>query len=74
MMRKLSLAWGPSPTLSALGVLGASRRRGRAVTAVHDELRRELRRALTSLESALHPMATCLPWLESRGVLRTTRV
>ncbi len=72
-MRKLSLAWGPSPTLSALGVLGASRRRGRAVTAVHDELRRELRRALASLEAALNPMVTCLPWLESRGVLRTTR-
>jgi outer membrane biosynthesis protein TonB len=73
MMRKLSLAWGPSPTLSALGVLGASRRRGRAVTAVHDELRRELRRALASLEAALGPMVTCLPWLECRGVLRTTR-
>lgn len=73
MMRKLSVTWGPSPTLSALGVLGASRRRGRAVTAVHDELRRELRRALVSLESALSPMVTCLPWLESRGVLRSTR-
>jgi hypothetical protein len=54
-------------------VLGASRRRGRAATVVHDELRRELRRALTSLESALGPMATCLPWLESRGVLRAAR-
>ncbi|MFO0626886.1 MAG: hypothetical protein U0325_14845 [Polyangiales bacterium] len=73
IMRKLSLAWGPSPTLAALGVLAASRRRGRAASAVHDELRRELRRALTALEDALGPMAACLSWLEARGVLRASR-
>lgn len=68
MVRKLSVAWGPSPTLFALGVLCASRRRARGPGVVHDELRHELGRALAALEPSLAAMAAAVTWLEARAV------
>lgn len=68
MIRKITLAWTVSSTLAALGALRAPRRRGRGPALIHDELRRELHRAISSLEEGLALFSTCLSWLESRGI------
>lgn len=68
MMRKIAITWTPAPTLDALLTLISTRPRARGGSAVvHDELRRELRRALAALEPSLARVASCIAWLERRG-------
>ncbi|MEZ4393668.1 MAG: hypothetical protein R3A48_21575 [Polyangiales bacterium] len=73
MMRKIAVSWSPSPVLAALGTLGARRRRGRGPALVHDELRRELLRALSAFDASMAGFASCLAWLDARGAVKLGR-
>lgn len=66
-MRKIVVTWGPGTALLALATL-AGLRRGRGPSLVHDELRRELRHAVASLEAELGLHLACLAWLDRRGL------
>ena len=69
MIRRLTVTLAPSDALAApldaLLTLHAARPRPRGGNGlVHEELRRELRRALSSLEPTLSRFTSCVAWLE----------